>query len=74
MSSTIDASCWRERLWRAHALNEPGDLMNILDAILNTQGGAATQQLGNQFGLRPEQTQAALSTLVPALVPGFSKT
>ena len=41
--------------------------MNILDAIVNAQDGAAVRQLGSQVGLRPDQTTAALSALVPAL-------
>ena len=41
--------------------------MNILDAIVNAQDGAAVRQLGSQVGLAPDQTTAALSALVPAL-------
>jgi hypothetical protein len=47
--------------------------MNVLDAILNSQNGAAVQQLGRQFGLAPEQTQSALSALVPALAEGLKQ-
>ncbi|MEO8256069.1 MAG: DUF937 domain-containing protein [Acidobacteriota bacterium] len=47
--------------------------MNILDAMLNAQGGAAVQQLGSQVGLAPDQTTAALSALVPALAAGFQR-
>jgi hypothetical protein len=34
--------------------------MNILDAIVNAQDGAAVQQLGSQVGLAPDQATAAL--------------
>jgi hypothetical protein len=47
--------------------------MNILEAILNAQGGAAVRQLGSQFGLGDQQTAAALSALVPALAAGFQR-
>lgn len=47
--------------------------MNILDDILNAQGGAAVQQLGSQVGLAPDQTTAALSALMPALAGGFQR-
>ncbi len=45
--------------------------MNILEAILNAQGGAAAQEAGQSVGLSPEQTNAALSALVPALAAGL---
>lgn len=41
--------------------------MNILDAILSAQGGNAAQNIGQQFGLDANQTQSALSALLPAL-------
>ncbi len=44
--------------------------MNILDTIMNAQGGAAVQQLGSQLGLGQDQTTAALSALLPALAGG----
>ena len=47
--------------------------MNILDAIINAQDGAAVRQLGSQVGLAPDQTTAALSALVPALAAGFQR-
>ena len=45
--------------------------MNILDAILGSQGSGAAQQLGRQFGLNESQVSSALSALVPALAAGF---
>ena len=47
--------------------------MNILDAILNAQNGAAVSRLGSQVGLAPDQTTTALSALVPALAAGFQR-
>jgi hypothetical protein len=47
--------------------------MNILETILQSQNGGAVRQLGDQFGLQPDQTQAALAALVPALAAGFQK-
>ena len=47
--------------------------MNILDAILNAQGGAAAREAGRSVGLSPDQTSAALSALVPALAAGLHK-
>jgi hypothetical protein len=47
--------------------------MNILEAILNSQDGAAVRQLSSQFGLGEAQTTSALSALVPALASGFQR-
>lgn len=47
--------------------------MNILDAIVNAQDGAAVRQLGSQVGLGPDQTAAALAALVPALAAGVQR-
>jgi hypothetical protein len=47
--------------------------MNILDAIVNAQDGAAVRQLGSQVGLPPEKASAALSALMPALAAGFQR-
>ena len=47
--------------------------MNILEAILNAQNGAAAKQAGSQVGLSPDQTNAALAALVPALAAGFQR-
>jgi len=41
--------------------------MNILEAILNAQGGASAREAGKTVGLSPEQVGSALSALVPAL-------
>jgi hypothetical protein len=47
--------------------------MNILDAIVNAQDGAAVRQIGSQLGLGHDQTAAALSALVPALAAGVQR-
>jgi hypothetical protein len=45
--------------------------MDMLEQLLNAQGGGATQQLSQQFGLSDSQVTSALSALVPALAAGF---
>ena len=47
--------------------------MNILEAILNAQGGSAAREAGRSVGLSQDQTTAALSALVPALAAGLHK-
>lgn len=47
--------------------------VNILDSLINAQGGAAVRELGTQVGLREDQTASALSALVPALAAGFQR-
>ena len=47
--------------------------MNILDAILNAQGGSAAREAGRSAGLSPDQTTSALSALVPALAAGLHR-
>jgi hypothetical protein len=47
--------------------------MNILDAIINAQDGAAVRQIGSQLGLDQDQTAAALSALMPALAAGVQR-
>ena len=47
--------------------------MNILEMILNAQGGGAAAQIGNQFGLNAGQTQSALEALLPALAGAVSQ-
>lgn len=47
--------------------------MNILEALMAAQGGGAVKQLGQQFGLGDDQTNAALSALVPALAAGLAR-
>ena len=47
--------------------------MDMLESILNAQGGGATRQLGKQFGLDDSQVSSASSVLVPALAAGFQR-
>ena len=47
--------------------------MNVLNAIVNVQDGAAVRQLGSQFGLGQDQATAALSALVPMLAAGVQR-
>lgn len=45
--------------------------MNILDSLLDTQGGAIVKQIGAQFGLNESQVQSAIKYLVPILAGGL---
>lgn len=47
--------------------------MNILDSIVGARDGAAVQQLAAQFGLKPEQANAAIGALMPALAAGLRR-
>jgi hypothetical protein len=47
--------------------------MNILDVIMNAQGGDAARRAGAQVGLGEAETATALSALVPALAAGFQR-
>jgi hypothetical protein len=47
--------------------------MNMLDALLGSQGKAVLQQLGQQFGLNEDQASSALGALLPALAAGFQR-
>ncbi len=49
------------------------DMNPLLDMLMNSAGGGAVQQLNRQFGLSDEQTQAALGSLVPALMAGLQR-
>jgi len=48
--------------------------MNLNDIIQSAQGGAGLQNLATQFGLSPEQTQAAVQAIIPALSHGLQRT
>lgn len=47
--------------------------MNILDAVTDARNGEQISQLANQFGLQPQQAQAAVSALMPALAAGLQR-
>jgi len=48
--------------------------MTLNDILQSAQGGAGLQNLGAQFGLSPEQMQAALQGIIPALSHGLQRT
>ena len=41
--------------------------MNMMDIIMQAAGGQAPQQVGQQFGLDQQQSQSAISALLPAI-------
>ena len=41
--------------------------LNILDMIMQAQGGKAAQNMGGQFGLNAKQSQGAIAALLPAI-------
>jgi hypothetical protein len=47
--------------------------MNLLDALMQAQGGGAVKQLAQNFGLNGDQTTAALQQLLPALSGGLKR-
>jgi hypothetical protein len=47
--------------------------MDLLQTILNAQGGNAVQQLGQNVGLGQQETVAAISQLLPALAAGLTR-
>ena len=47
--------------------------MNILEAVLNAQGGAAAREAGRGLGLSHEETGSALTALIPALAAGLQR-
>jgi hypothetical protein len=47
--------------------------MTLNDIIQSAQGGAGLQNLANEFGLTPEQTQAAVQAIIPALSHGLQR-
>jgi hypothetical protein len=47
--------------------------MDLLQTILNAQGGGAIQQLSRNFGLSQEQTMSAVESLLPALAAGLQR-
>jgi hypothetical protein len=54
--------------------NEGGFRMfNLNDILQSAQGGQAINNLAKRFGLSPEQAQAAVQALLPALSAGLAK-
>jgi hypothetical protein len=48
-------------------------MFNLNDILQSAQGGQAINNLAQQFGLTPAQTQAAVQALIPALSAGLAK-
>jgi hypothetical protein len=44
--------------------------MNLLEVLMNANGGRSVEALSQQFGLSGDQTQSVLSQLLPALAAG----
>jgi hypothetical protein len=49
-------------------------MMNLNDIIQAAQGGQGVANLASQFGLTPEQAQAAVQAMIPAFSTGLQKT
>lgn len=47
--------------------------MNLLEMIMQSQGGAPVQQAGAQFGLDQQQSQSAIAALLPAISSALKK-
>lgn len=47
--------------------------MNLMEMLMNAQGGGAVRQLANQFGLEEGQAASALQHLLPALTGGLQR-
>lgn len=45
--------------------------MNLLNALAEAQGGQGLNNLAQQFGLSPQQTQSAVGALIPQIVSGM---
>jgi hypothetical protein len=48
--------------------------MTLNDILQAAQGGQGVNNLASQFGLTPEQTQAAIQAMIPAFSTGLQKT
>jgi hypothetical protein len=48
--------------------------MNLNDIVQAAQGGQGINNLAGQFGLTPEQTQAAIQAIIPAFSTGLQRT
>jgi hypothetical protein len=48
--------------------------MTLSDIIQAAQGGQGVNNLASQFGLTPEQTQAAIQAMIPAFSMGLQRT
>ena len=48
-------------------------MLNWFDLMRQAQGGAAMENMARQFGLSPQQTQAAMAAAMPAFAMGLQK-
>jgi hypothetical protein len=48
-------------------------MFNLNDILQSAQGGQAINNLAQRFGISPEQAQAAVQALIPALSAGLAK-
>ena len=46
---------------------------NLYEILADAQQGEAMTSLGDQFGLTPQQTQAAVTALLPAISMGLKR-
>ena len=49
-------------------------MANLYEVLAEAQNGEAMSELGQQFGLSPQQTQAAVAALLPAISMGLKRT
>jgi hypothetical protein len=48
-------------------------MANLYEVLADAQNGEAMSELGQQFGLSPQQTQTAVATLLPAISMGLKR-
>ncbi len=48
-------------------------MFNLSEILQNAQGGKAVENLAQQFGITPDQAQAAVHALIPAISAGLSQ-
>ncbi len=48
-------------------------MANLNEILVDAQGGQAPAMLGREFGLTPEQTEAAVTALLPAISTGLKR-
>ena len=48
-------------------------MSSLLDLVTQSLGGDATQQISQQLGANPQQTQSAISAALPMLLAGLTR-
>jgi len=48
-------------------------MANLYEVLANAEGGQAMARLGREFGLTPQQTEAAVTALLPAISSGLKR-